>query len=486
MIKKIEQSPLYKIVNPKSIAFLGASNSFAAMGTSCFASLAERGYEGELYPVHPSQEIVQGIKAYKNVADLPCTPDLAVMVLPTRIVCKAMEECGKKGIKHAIIVTAGFKEIGGDGVALEKELVGIALKYGIRFIGPNCIGVTNPHHKLNTTFLSDNSEPGFIGLASQSGSFVTQMTNYLSRMSLGFSTAFSIGNGASIDLVDCLQYLGACPHTKVITMYVEGIDRGREFMETARAIVPDKPIVALYVGGSETGKKACFSHTGTMAGPDMLYDGMFRQCGVIRATSLVEMFDFAWTLGNLPEPKGRNVVIQTHSGGPGATAADACGRMGLELPPLSNKTLDKLADLVPGTASINNPVDLTFSKNPKDFFQKIPGALLEDPNIHMLLTYYLMPLQTMQRPLVQMGLSVDEAQKGAYKMVEHACDAVAGLVDKYKKPLVGFTFRGMEEPFPAGLAKRGVPIYPSPERAVAALAVLARYSELKAAITKKP
>ncbi|MBI9075825.1 MAG: CoA-binding protein [Desulfatibacillum sp.] len=480
MIESITESPLYKIVNPKSIAFFGASNRFGSMGTNCFASILDRGYEGDLYPVHLKEDVVQGIKAYKTVEDLPCVPDLAIMVIPTRIVCEAMEACGKKGIRHVICVTAGFREVGGEGIALEEEMVWIANKYNIRFIGPNCIGVTNSHIKLNTTFMQDNSQPGFIGLASQSGSFVTQMFNYLDRMGQGFSTAFSVGNGANIDMVDCLEYLGACPHTKVITMYVEGVKRGREFLELARSIAPHKPIVAIYVGGSETGKRATFSHTGTMAGPDALYDGMFRQCGIIRASSIVELFDYAWALGTLPLPKGKNIAIQTHSGGPGATAADCCGRNGLSMPSFSKETLEKLRDLVPGTASVNNPVDITFNKNPRDFFHAIPTALLEDPNIHMLLTYYLMPIQAIKRPLARSGVPEAEAEQAALDIMEKFCIDVGDLVKTHGKPTVGFTFRGLEEPFPVGLIKHGVPIFSSPERAVSALAALARYADYKA------
>ena len=480
MIESITESPLYKIVNPKSIAFLGASNSFRSMGSNCFDSLLKKGYEGELYPVHPKEEVVQGYKAFKTIEDLPCVPDLAVMVIPTRIVCEAMEACGKKGIRHVICVTAGFREVGGEGIAREEEMVRIADKYGIRFIGPNCIGVSNPHIKLNTTFIQDNSKPGFIGLASQSGSFVTQMFNYLDRMGQGFSTAFSVGNGANIDLLDCLEYLAACPHTKVVTMYVEGVKRGREFLKMARSIVPHKPIVAIYVGGSETGKRATFSHTGTMAGPDALYDGMFRQCGIIRAASIVELFDFAWALGSLPLPKGRNVAIQTNSGGPGATAADCSGRAGLKVPPLSEETLEKLKDLLPGTASANNPIDVTFNKNPRDFFKAIPQALLEDPHIHMLLTYYLMPIQTAKRPLLSSGVSDAEAEKVALEVMDSFSDDLGTLLKTHGKPMVGFTFRGLEEPFPTKLVQRGVPVFSTPERAVAVLAALVRYADFRA------
>ena len=193
MLKCIQDSPLYLIANPQSITFFGASNSISAMGTNQLASLQALGFEGAVYPVHPREEKVQNLKAYKSVLDLPEVPHLAVMVLPTRIVPQIMEECGKKGIKHAIVVSGGFKEVGGERVEMEKKLIGIADKYGIRLLGPNCIGVANPHLKLNTTFLPHEGVPGFIGMASQSGSFVTQMFNYIARYGLGFSTAFSVG-----------------------------------------------------------------------------------------------------------------------------------------------------------------------------------------------------------------------------------------------------------------------------------------------------
>ena len=231
MLKSITESPLYPIVNPKSIAFFGASNNISAMGTTQLNSLMDLGFEGAIYPVHPKEDTVQGLKAYRSVFDLPEVPDLAILVLPTRIVSKTLLECGKKGIKHAIIISGGFGEAGKKGKALEAELIEIADTYGIRFIGPNCLGVTNSHHKLNTTFLRYEGPAGFVGMASQSGSFVTQMFDYLRRRGLGFSTAFSVGNEANVDIVDCIKYLGACPHTKVIALYIEGIRNGRAFIK---------------------------------------------------------------------------------------------------------------------------------------------------------------------------------------------------------------------------------------------------------------
>lgn len=479
MFSAMQESPLYPIVNPKQIAFFGASNSFAAMGTYLLASVQALGFPGTLYPIHPQEETVRHLKAYRSVLDVPFVPDLAIIVLPTRLVIQTLEQCGQKGIKHAIVVSAGFKEIGPEGSALEQELVATAKRYNIRFIGPNCIGVTNPHQLLNTTFMHYKGPAGWIGMASQSGSFVTQMFDYLARLDLGFSTAFSVGNEANIDVVDCLEYLGACPHTRVIALYLEGLRRGRDFVRVAREIVPHKPIVALYVGGSSAGMRAGRSHTGALAGPDRLYEGIFRQSGVLRARNITELFDFCWVLGTQPPAKGRNVVIQTHSGGPGATAADACGRAGLELPALSANSMARLASFLPHTGSINNPVDITYSKNPLDYFQPIPQTLLEDEKTDVLLMYFLLTPQNVTQRLEQEGLSQEEALTQAQMMIDLQAESIAQLAKQYPKPLLGYNFRGDDDPFTQGLIQRGVPVFSEPERAARAIEALVRYQELK-------
>jgi acyl-CoA synthetase (NDP forming) len=486
MLKSIKESPLYPIANPRSIVFFGASNRITSMGTNLLASIQGLGFEGAIYPVHPSEKQVRNLKAYRSVLDLPEVADLAVLVLPTHIVAQTVEECGKKGIRRAIIVSGGFKEVGGEGVGQEQRLREIADKYAIRFLGPNCIGVANPHYNLNTTFLPHEGAPGYIGMASQSGSLVTQMFNYLSRYSLGFSTAFSVGNEANIDIVDCLEYLGACPHTRVIALYIEAIKRGRTFVEMARAIVPRKPIVALYVGGSETGKRASLSHTGAMAGPDLLYDGVFRQSGILRAQSVTELFDFCWALGALPIPKGRKVVIQTHSGGPGAAAADACGRAGLELPPLSLETLEKLDALLPHTSSRNNPVDLTFIKNPLQYLIHIPKVLIEDSNVDILLIYFLTVAKVVRRALEQMGIPEDQILQQTGKLMDEQCESVVRLMHNSEKILVGFTYRSLEDPFIRGLLQQGVPVFPEPTRAARALKALLDYSTLRGKMLSGP
>lgn len=486
MIRLINESPLFPIANPKNIAFFGASNNFSAMGSNIMQSIIGLGFEGDIYPVHPKEDQVQGYKAYKDVADLPIVPDLAIFVLPTRLVCDMLDACGKKGIKHAIVVTAGFREVGGQGIALELKLKEVAQKYDIRFVGPNCLGVVNTYHKLNTTFLSMTDNPGSVGLISQSGSLVTQMFDYLADYSIGFSTAFSIGNAANIDLVDCLEYLGACPNTKVIAMYVESIDRGREFVKIASSIAIRKPIVAYYVGGSETGKRATFSHTGSLAGPDKLYDGIFRQSGVVRAHSITELFDCCRTLGELPMPEGSRVAIQTHSGGPGAAAADACGREGLELPKFPPETIAAMSDFIPHTGSINNPVDITYSKNQTDFFISIPKALLSCDVVDMLLMYYLVPDPMLESVLGHFGVSEEDAKDENLDVLNDYVALMVNVLRKYNKPIVGFTFRNLKEKFPQALMAQGIPVFSSPESAVRALKAMVTYSRLKQKILLRP
>lgn len=478
MIDRLEDSPLYRIAYPRSVAFFGASNNFSRMGSIMLSSVQSLGFEGTLYPIHPSETMVRGLRAYPDVQKLPEVPDLAIIVLPTEIVCQTLEDCGKKGIKHAIVVSGGFREIGEEGVKRQRELISIVKKYGMRILGPNCLGVANPHHRFNPTPIEAEGAPGFVGLASQSGSFITQMFNYLYRHGMGFSTAFSVGNEADLDVVDCLEYLGACPHTKVITLYLEGIRRGREFMEMAKQIIPKKPIVALYVGGSEAGKKAGLSHTGALSGPDEIYDGLFKQCGIIRARTLVELFDFALALGTLPPPRGRRVAIQTHSGGPGATAADACGRNGLVLPDLTPETLEKLRPYLPHTASTSNPVDLTFSRNNEDHFSNIPRILLEDNRIDMLLVYFLSPVVFIRRFLREMGVPEGRMEGLEKEMTEKLTGMFLDLKN-HGKPILGYTFRSLEEPMTRDLLFHGIPVYADAERAAKAMAALLEYHRMK-------
>lgn len=479
MLQTIEDSPLHKIANPGSIAVFGASNRLTAMGTGILSSIQQTGYEGRIYPVHPTESTVLGLTAYPSVQEIPEASDLAVIVLPTRLVPEILEACGKKGIRRAIVVSGGFREVGGEGPALEERIKQIAHTYNIRFLGPNCIGAANTHGKFNATFLPCDHPPGFIGMASQSGSFITQMFDYLGRYGLNFSTGFSVGNEANIDIVECMQYLAVCPETKVIGLYIESIRRGRAFIEAAREIVLHKPIVAFYAGGTDAGRRAGLSHTGALAGEDRIYEGVFRQSGVIRALSMEELFDFCWCLGSCPIPRGRLVIVQTHSGGPGAVAADACARAGLELPALSEATKEKLREFVPHTGSMNNPVDLTFTRKNLDYFVDIPAALKDDEEADILLMYLMMPLRNIRLAMEAMGVDRKDIPGEIDRFVNEHSRQLAEMMLASEKPWVGFSYYANESPFIQKLYEAGAPVLPGPNRAANALGALARYADLR-------
>jgi acyl-CoA synthetase (NDP forming) len=485
MQSTFENHPLYPITHCRSIAFFGASNNFSAMGTIILNAMKAMQFSGPIYPIHPREQTVQGISAYRSIHDIPEVPELVVIVLPTKLVCQILDQCGQIGIRHAVVISGGFRETGDEGAALQDKLVSIADRWGIRIIGPNCIGLVDTIRRINTTpFLYDGSQ-GSVGFVSQSGSFIAQMFQRLTSFGIGFSTAFSVGNEANVDIVDCLSYLKSCPHTKVIGMYIEGISHGEDFVNVSRSIVPHKPIIAYYVGGTETGKRAGYSHTGALSGPDDLYDGIFRQCGVIRAQSVIELFDFCWALGAMPAPKGKRVVIQTHSGGPGAAAADECGRAGLQIPALGNETVKKLYRYMPHTGSINNPVDITYAKNPLDYFSEIPKILFEDPQTDMLLMYILMPNLMVRKPLEAMGLSQERAAEESRKIIDAQADSVGKLWQHSGKPLVGYTFRSLEEQFTKRLLEKGIPVFPDPARAARALRALYDYKRFRDKVGKQ-
>ena len=482
---RYKQSPLYGIMHPKSIAFWGASSNPTGMGSVQLAQLLALGFEGKVYPIHPKDTQVMGLAAYATLEEVPEQVDLAVMVVPTSVVPDVLEQCGRSGVKRAIVVSAGFAEMGSEGGELQERIVRIARQYGITFLGPNCIGVVNPHMKLNTTFFPYEASPGFIGIASQSGSLVTQMFMHLAKFGLGFSQGFSVGNEALVDVTDCLEYLGHCPNTKVIALYIEAIRRGREFVKVAREVSKKKPIVAFYVGGSAAGSRAGLSHTGALAGPDPLYDAVLRQSGVLRAATIEELFDMCYVLGSQPLPAGDRVAVLTHSGGPGAAAADAAERSGLRLAEFGPETLEALRVVVPHTASIGNPVDITFSRNPKDYSQVVPHALLRDPGVDLLFIYVLLPMHRLIMSLLGRTSDPASAEALADGFIRDQSDALAGLVPMAGKPVVGASFCPRSEPFIQELQDRGFPVLSSPERAMKALAALAQYARWRHAVAER-
>ncbi len=278
-------------------------------------------------------------------------PDLVVFIVPNKAMTTLLADFGKIGTKRAIIVTAGFKETGAAGRNMEEQINAVAQQYGIRFVGPNCLGIINSEISLNTTVAPFTTGPGLLGFASQSGTYVTQVLPYLRKKGIRFSKAISLGNEANIDIVDALEYLGEDEQTKAIILYIEGIRDGRRFVEVARRITPHKPVVAQYVGGSASGARAGSSHTGAMAGPDFLYDGIFKQAGIIRVHSIEDLYAHGWTLATQPPLRGKRVGVVTNSGGPGTSIAYTCDQAGMEVPRFSDRLQEEIRPQIEPHAS---------------------------------------------------------------------------------------------------------------------------------------
>ncbi|MDD5224767.1 MAG: acetate--CoA ligase family protein, partial [bacterium] len=380
-------NPLKEIMNPRSIAFLGASNNLLKMGSMQLLNLINAGFKGPIYPVHPDLDTVLGLKAYPSIESIPEVPELLAIVLPTKIVPDFIEAAGKKGTRRAVIISGGFSEVGAEGKNLQARLMETANRYGIRFVGPNCIGLLNTGNGLNTTPFHYGVEEGPIGLASHSGTYCCHTYPYLASLGTGFAEAISLGNAASIDVVEAMEYFLGQPRVKVIMLYLEGIRRVPEFIKTARRVSKEKPIIALYVGGTEAGARAASTHTAAISGPAALFQGILRQAGVVQARNTEELFDGAMALATQPPCRGKKMAIMTNSGGPGAAMANACSLQGLELPEFSPEIQARLRKHLPHTGTCRNPVDLTFSVNMDDYYVHIPTILLENPDIDGLFFY---------------------------------------------------------------------------------------------------
>ena len=469
------------MLNPNSVAFVGANNQPTTMGTVQMIQTLNFGYKGRIYPVHPKEKSVLGISAYPSIRDIPDPVDLAVITVPARFVPDIFRDCGSKGVHYAVVTSGGFREMGEEGKQLEMQLLELARRHRIRFIGPNCLGILNPHHRLNLTMFSYKQPHGSMGLASQSGTYVTQVLKYLERRGVGYSRAISIGNKADIDLVDCLEYLGEDDETRAIALYIEGLKRPRLFLEKAMKVSMTKPLVALYVGGTEAGSRSSASHTGAICAPAKLYSDMFRQAGIIEARTIEDLYQWAWALANQPIPRSNRVAVLTHSGGPATSIADACNKNGLQVPRFSPKTLNAIKPLVPPTASIENPVDLTFSTEPPLMAQTLPPIILEDPNIDALIIHGLMVTSWMSDIKEAAGnLIGDIPIEQISKMVEGPIKELSGLPYKYNKPIICSSFVDSDmEVTTRTLHQFRIPAYDGPEKAVTAMSAMVRYSNIR-------
>lgn len=445
---------LTKLFNPRAVAVIGASHKEGKVGHSLVKNLVEHGFDGSIYPVNPHAAKILGIDCYKDIASLPEGIDLAVIAVPAKAVPEVVEECGRKGIGAAIVISAGFKEVGEKGADLEKRLFNAAMMSGVRVLGPNCLGLINTNNKLDASFAANFPERGDIAVLSQSGALCTAILDWAERHHIGFSKLISMGNKVDIDEEVIIEWLGRDDDTAVVVGYLEDIVKGPHFMRTAERITRKKPVIILKAGTTEAGTAAASSHTGSMAGARMAYECAFRSSGILQARSLEALFDYATAFSYQPLPSGKRIAVVTNAGGPGIMAADAVENAGLNFARLSSKTKEKLKSFLPPAANINNPVDI-LGDAPASTYGSALEAVLLDEGVDALVV-----------------LLTPQAMVDA----KEAARAITDTASRFKKPVMAsfmgaaHVAKGVEH-----LQKNRIPHYPTPERAVEAIRMMAEY-----------
>jgi acetyl coenzyme A synthetase (ADP forming)-like protein len=381
---QLRQKNLETIFHPKSVAIVGTNKVKGTVPHDILDGILKADFTGIVYPVSPREKSIKGIKAYKYVIDIPDEVDLAILVFPSSVNHMALEQCGQKGIKSVIIISAGYKEVGEAGLQKEKQLIEIARKYDMSFIGPNCLGVinTDPGTHLNASFAREMPEQGNIGFLSQSGALCTAVLDYARAKHIGFSKFISFGNKADISEIDLLYYLMKDEETKVILMYLEEVSDGKALMKAARDVIQQsgKPILIIKSGRTQEGASAAASHTGSLTGMDEICDAAFEQAGIMRCDNIEEMFNKAIAFAYQPPPLSEKVAIITNAGGPGVLTTDAAISRGLKLAKFSEETTQVLKKALPATANINNPVDVIGDARSDRYLAAIQAAF-DDPDV---------------------------------------------------------------------------------------------------------
>ncbi|NLI73605.1 MAG: CoA-binding protein [Euryarchaeota archaeon] len=446
------------LFEPESIAVVGASTDSRKIGHIVLNNLIQSKFRGKLYPINPRAEEILGLPVYTSLTAIPGKVDQAIVCVPNTLVPSVMEEAGIKGVSSVVVITAGFKELGKEGAILENKVGVIAKKYGMRVLGPNCMGMMNTTHCMNGTFTNIQPVSGSVAIASQSGAVCSSLLDWSTATGVGFSTFISVGNKVDVDEADLLEYLKDDPNTNVIGMYIEGADRGRELMHQARETSKKKPLIILKSGRTSSGSKAASSHTGALSGSDQVYDAAFRQASAIRVKTTDELFDLLQVFSYMPLPKGDGLAIVTNAGGHGVMAADACSDHGLALASFEKETIDKLKDHLPEAANCYNPVDVLGDAS-ADRYEFAIKAVMEDPNVSCV-AVLLAPLDTVDISAVAENLA-----------------SFAGNVDK---PVVGAFVGGTKTNEGIRmLQEANIPCYDSPDRAIRALGAMVRYRNMR-------
>jgi acetyltransferase len=445
---------LLPFFHPRGVVVIGASTVPEKLGYGVSRNLIQSGYKGAIHFVSQKQGTLFDRPIHTDLGQIPDPIDLAILIVPPQAAVQTLRACGKRGIHAVILVSAGFREIGPEGAALEAECIEVAREYQIRIIGPNCIGVLDTHVPFDSTFLPPPMPTcGDIGFLSHSGAFCAAIVDWARSQAFGFSRIVSLGNQADVTETDLLPILANDVHTRVIAMYIEGLPNGRRFMQVAQDTVRSKPIVALKVGRYESGQKAAASHTGALAGADNAFDAAFAKAGILRADTAEQMFDWAHALASCPLPAGRRMAVLTNAGGPGVIAADALETNGLLLSRLSEETLKTLEETLPPAASTHNPVDMLASASP-DQYALCLRILLEDAGVD--------------------GVMVILPPPPMFEAAEVATKVVS-IIKRFNKPVViALMGSALVEHAIEVFRAAGVPTYPFPERAASALSVLVK------------
>ena len=451
------------IFNPRAVAVIGASDNPGKLGSHVMRSLTEGEYPGKIFPVNPGKDEILGIRTYPSLLKVPETVDLSIIVLPAEQVPKIITECKEKSVKGIVLITAGFKEIEDKrGEMLQREITELANQFGIKIIGPNTFGIVNLHLPLNASFTPEFSrvKKGGISFVSQSGGMSHLMAFLSMRNQIGMSKIIGLGNRCNVDFAEMVEYLSEDPQTKVIAMYLEGIDHPRRLVEVAKRIASKKPIVAYKVGRSHTSDSASQFHTGSLAGKHEIYEGAFKQAGILTVRSSEELLDVAKALTMCQLPEDNNVAVLSGQAGPGMAACDICETEGLSLPPFSAGTQKRVEELLPPLAIRTNPVDMGPAWYDSEAIKGIVDAVLEDPNIDAIILCIM--FASANRAAVG-TLSDLLLQRRTNKPVICCISSPAGIWDDEIKLLEG----------------SGIPNYPTPERAAKTLANLVIYKKLK-------
>ena len=450
------QLVLEAIFTPRSVAVVGASPDPTKLGHRVLKNIVENGYIGRILPIHPSAPQVLDLPAYASIGAVPEPIDLAVIVVPPQAVLGVVEECGKQKVQGLVVITAGFKEVGGEGKELERKLIELVAQYDMRMVGPNCLGIIDTTTPLNASFAALMPEKGQIAFMSQSGAMCTAILDWSKVEGIGFSRFVSLGNKADVDEVTLLEEWSDDPHNRVILAYLEGINDGQRFVETARRVTKKTPAIAIKSGTSQAGTQAASSHTGSLAGSEKAYEAAFSQSGILRANTMEQLFDYALAFSYQPLIPGNRVAIVTNAGGPGIICTDAAEHSGLAVARFDPSTIKRLQDELPPTANVFNPIDVIGDAK-ADRYEIALRAALADPNVD--------------------GVIVLFTPQGGSEPVETA-QAIARLSADQPKPVVT-SYMGAASLGPALklLNEHRIPNYAFPERAVSALRAMSRQRE---------